>query len=139
MNPFRIALANIKFPATPDESIALAGQAIEQASLQGARIICFPECYIPGYRAAGKKIPPPDPKFLERAWSDVAQAAAKARITVILGTERVVDGALLISALVIDPDGSRAGFQDKVQIDPSEESTYTPGEGRRVFQAGPLT
>jgi predicted amidohydrolase len=31
-----------------------------------------------------------------------------------------------------------AGFQDKVQIDPSEEATYTPGSGRRIFQTGPL-
>src|SRR5207253_1344346 len=43
------------------------------------------------------------------------------------------------TALVINEDGSIAGFQDKVQIDPSEERTYAPGSGRRVFQAGPLT
>jgi predicted amidohydrolase len=45
----------------------------------------------------------------------------------------------LISTLVINRDGTVAGFQDKVQIDPSEESTYSAGSGRRVFQAGPLT
>ena len=57
----------------------------------------------------------------------------------MLGTERVVDGALLATALVIDRDGTIAGFQDKVQIDPSEEATYSAGSGRRVFQTGPLT
>jgi hypothetical protein len=139
VSSFRIALANIKFPATPDESIALAQQAIDQASLQRARIVCFPECFVPGYRAIGKSVPPPDPKFLERAWSLIAEAAAKANVTVVLGTERVVDGALRATALVIDQDGSIAGFQDKVQIDPSEEGTYTPGSDRRVFQAGPMT
>jgi predicted amidohydrolase len=135
VNPFRIALANIRFPATPEESIALAGQAIEQAASAGARIICFPECYLPGYRGMGKRVPPPDLEFLERAWSVVAQAAAKGNLTVVLGTERFVDGALLATALVINNDGSTAGFQDKVQIDPAEEGTYTPGSGRRVFQA----
>ena len=45
----------------------------------------------------------------------------------------------LISALVVNRDGTIAGFQDKVQLDPSEEGTYSPGSGRRVFQAGPLT
>ena len=139
MNPFRIALANIRFPATPDESITLAEQAIDQAARQGARIICFPECFVPGYRGIGKSVPPADPEFLERAWSVIAQAAAKATITVVLGTERLIDGALVATALVIDPSGSIAGFQDKVQIDPSEEGTYTPGSGRRVFQAGPST
>jgi predicted amidohydrolase len=138
MNAFRIALANIRFPATPDESVALAEQAIFQASIERAGILCFPECYVPGYRAKGKPVPQPDPAFLERAWSRIAAAAAKANVAVVLGTERVVHGALLATALVINADGTIAGFQDKVQIDPSEEATYTPGTGRRVFQTGPL-
>jgi predicted amidohydrolase len=139
VNSFRIALANIRFPANPDESVTLAEQAIAQASIEGAGIICFPECYVPGYRGLGKSVPPPDPAFLERAWSAIRAAAAKADLAVILGTERVVDSALLITALVINPDGTIAGFQDKVQLDPSEEGTYSFGSGRRVFQAGPLT
>jgi predicted amidohydrolase len=139
VNPVRIALANIRFPAAPEESITLAEAAIEEASKTGARIICFPECFVPGYRGIGKPVPPVDPEFLDRAWSVIARAAAKANITVVLGTERVVDGALVATALVIDQDGAIAGFQDKVQIDPSEEGTYTPGSGRRVFQAGAMT
>jgi len=136
---FRIALANIRFPATPAESVRLAEQAIAQASTEGAGLICFPECFVPGYRGAGKTVLPPDPRFLERAWSAIAAAAAKANLAVVLGTERVVDDALLITALVINRDGTIAGFQDKVQLDPSEESTYSPGSERRVFQSGPLT
>ncbi len=139
MSSFRIALANIRFPAAPEESIALAEDAVAQASLQGAGIVCFPECYIPGYRARGKGVPPPDPAFLDRAWSRIAAAACKANLAVVLGTERVVDNALLATALVIHPDGTMAGFQDKVQIDPSEEGTYSCGSGRRIFQTGPLT
>jgi predicted amidohydrolase len=135
----RLALANIRFPATPPESITLVEQATLDASKNGAQVICFAECFVPGYRGIGKAVPPPDQDFLDRAWSVIASAAAKAKITVILGTERVVDGKLLATALVIDQHGSFAGFQDKVQIDPSEEPTYTPGTGRRVFEAGPLT
>ena len=139
MNPFRIALANIQYPATPEESVALSEQAIAQASIERAGLICFPECYIPGYRRMGRPALPPDPAFLERAWSAIASAAAKANLAVVLGTERVAGGALLISALVINRDGTIAGFQDKVQLDPSEEATYSAGSGRRVFQTGPLT
>ena len=139
MDPFRIALANIRYPASPDESIALAEQTIEQAALNRTRIVCFPECFVPGYRGIDKCVPTPDPEFLKRAWARIAQAARKAMVTVVLATERLVDNALLATALVIDPDGSIAGFQDKVQIDPSEEGTYTPGSGRRVFHAGPVT
>jgi predicted amidohydrolase len=139
MNLFRIALANIRFPETPEESIALATGAIDQYPAAGAQIVCFPECFVPGYRGMDKGVPPADPAFLERAWSAIALAAAKAKMTVVLGTERFVAGALVATAMVVDPDGSIAGFQDKVQIDPSEEGTYTPGSGRHVFRAGPLT
>jgi predicted amidohydrolase len=136
---FRVALANIRFPATPEESVTSAEQAIAQASVERADIICFPECFVPGYRGLGKSVPPPDPQFLERAWFTIAAAAAKANLAVILGTERVVDGSLRITALVIDRDGTIAGFQDKVQLDPSEDGLYSPGSERRVFQAGSLT
>jgi predicted amidohydrolase len=135
----RIALANIRFPINPDESIALVVQSIDQASIEGARIVCFPECFVPGYRAIGKPVPPPDTEFLEHAWAVIADAAAKANIAVVVGTERVIDHGLVATALVINSDGSMAGFQDKVQLDPSEEGTYTPGFERRIFHAGPLT
>ncbi len=136
----RIALANVRFPTTPDESLAIALQAISDASNAGAQIICFPECFMPGLRGVGKQVSPPDREFLERAWPLVAEAAAKSIITVILGTERLTDaGSLLATALVIDPDGKTAGWQDKVQLDPSEDAIYTPGSGRQLFQAGELT
>ena len=139
MDPFRIALANLPYPDSPEQSIALAEQAVAQAAAEHAGIICFPECYIPGYRGMGKQVPPPDAVFLERAWSSVRSAAARGKLAVVLGTERVVDAALLITALVIDRNGSVAGFQDKVQLDPSEEGIYSPGSERRLFHTGPLT
>jgi predicted amidohydrolase len=139
MDTFRIALANVRFPAGPEESVALAEEAIAEACSAQAGIVCFPECLVPGYRGLGKQVPPPDAVFLERAWSDIAAAAAKAKLTVILGTERILNGALLATALVINSDGVIAGFQDKVQLDTSEEGLYSPGSGRQTFHAGPLT
>lgn len=139
MNPIRIALANIRLSGSPDESVLRATSAIAEAGAADARIICFPECYVPGYRRAGHAAAPVDAAFLERAWILIAAAAARANLTVVLGTERIVDGALRVTALVINADGSRAGFQDKVQLDPSEEGTYRPGSGRTVFHAGGLT
>jgi predicted amidohydrolase len=136
---FRVALANLPYPATPGESVTLAEQAIREASASRAGIICFPECYVPGYRASEKRVPPPDPAFLDHAWSAIASAAAQADVAVVLGTERIVDDGLRISALVINRDGTIAGFQDKVQLDPSEEATYSPGIERRTFQTGALT
>jgi predicted amidohydrolase len=139
MSAFRIALANLRFPATPAESVALAERAIAEAAVERAGIVCFPECFIPGYRSMRRTAPAADPVFLEGAWRVVASAAAKANLAVVLGTERVVDDALLIAALIVNSDGTIAGFQDKVQLDPSEEATYSPGSTRSVFQTGPLT
>jgi len=139
MPAFRIALANLRYPASREESVALAEHAVAEAGAQGASIICFPEAYVPGYRLPGKNAAPPDQAFLDHAWAQAADAAKKANVTVVLSTERVVDGRPMLTALVIDRDGAQAGFQDKVQIDPSEEPTYIAGSGRRVFKAGRAT
>lgn len=136
MKPFRIALANLRIPSSPDDSVASARDAIAQAAEARAEIICFPEIFVPGYRIPAQ---PVDPAFLERAWAAIAETAAKAGVAVVLGTERVFDGDRYITALVINRDGSFAGFQDKVQLDPSEEVSYAAGSGRRIFQAGDLT
>lgn len=136
----RVALANVRVPSTREESVALAIATVAEAGQRGAAVVCFPECFIPGYRWPGAAMPAPDAAFLERAWADVAAAAKAARIAVILGTERVTPRGLQISALVINPDGSIAGWQDKVQLDPGEETTYPSfATERHVFTAGPLT
>jgi predicted amidohydrolase len=139
MDTFRIALANLRYPSSPEESVALAEQAIAQAGVERAEIICFPECYIPGYRGLGKCPPPPDAEFLERAWRRVANAAAEHSVAVILGTERVLGSELRISATVFARDGQLAGIQDKVQLDPSEDGFYSAGDCRKVFKVGSLT
>jgi len=138
MSTYRIALANIRFPKSREESVTLAEEAIAEASDARADVICFPECFVPGYRGMNKGVLPPDQEFLERAWSSVRAAAARANVAVILGTERVVGDAVLASALVINRDGTVAGFQDKVQVDPSEDAIYSPGSGRQVFQVDGL-
>ena len=137
MDKFRIALANLRFPTAREESVSLAEAAIDAAAGGGAEIVCFPECFVPGYRI-NKQVAPPDTAFLERAWSTIAAAAAQANVAVILGTERVMSDRVVPTALVINRDGTTAGFQDKVQLDPSEDTIYSPGSGRRVFESGRL-
>jgi len=139
MTTFRIALANLRYPASPKESVLSAERAIARAGMERAGLVCFPECFVPGYRGQEKPVPAPDPAFLDDAWSTIAGAAKQANVAVVLGTERVVDGAPIATALVVDRDGTIAGFQDKVQIDPSEDAIYSAGTDRRVFTTGPLT
>jgi len=103
-------------------------------------VVCFPECFIPGYRWPGTSPPPPDKPFLERAWREVAASARTAGVGVVLGTERLTDDGLQITVCVIDADGTVQGWQDKGQLDPAEEHIYPArGNERRVFTAGSLT
>lgn len=140
MTSVRIALANMRVPVTREESVLLAKSAVADAGRRGALVVCFPEAFVPGYRWPGTTAPPPDPAFLEAAWAEVAETARAASIAVILGTERVTERGLQITALVLNPDGTVAGFQDKCQLDPSEEAIYPAfAAERRVFSVGPLT
>ena len=139
MSRCRIALANIPFPASPAESVALAVDAIAVAGESRADLVCFPECYVPGYRTPTRSVPPPDATFLDRAWRTIADAARRASVGVLLGTERLVDDRPIITTLVIDRNGKVAGWQDKVQLDPSEDATYAAGAERRVFAAEQVT
>ena len=138
MAKVRIALANIPYPENRDDAVARVVSAIGDASAAGAMVVCFLECYVPGYRTAARSVEKADAAFLERAWAAVAKAAAHSRVTVVLGTERITERGVLISALVINDDGTIAGFQDKRQIDRSEETIYVIGNGSRVFHAGPM-
>jgi predicted amidohydrolase len=138
MSVVRIALANIPYANSPDESVTLAERAIADAAKDGAAIVCFPEAYIPGYRGEEWVRPAPDPAFLDRARARIAQAAKKNNIAVVLGTERYVNGKARITSIVYNADGTEAGVQDKVQLDPSEDSLFEPGSGRHVFETGPL-
>ncbi len=88
MPNIRVALANVRFPSTREESLETVLEAMQAARGGGAAIVCFPECFVPGYRidcAASA----PDQNWLNQAWSIVDAKAAELGISVILGTERV--------------------------------------------------
>lgn len=132
----QIGLANIRPAESREESVPLALQAMASAKEQGASIICFPECYVPGYRTVDTAFPV-DAGWLPQAWTTIDQRAQELGLAVILGTEHIrEDGNPMISARVTNADGTCAGFQDKVQLDPSEEPLYVPGSKRLLFQCG---
>lgn len=138
MPTVRIALANVRFPSAPEESLELVLAAMEEASSGAAAIVCFPECIVPGYRI-GATNSAPDQDWLNDAWSAIDAKAAGLGVSVILGTERIESDGLRITARVTNADGTLSGFQDKVQLDPSEDATYSPGIGRSLFHCGDLT
>lgn len=106
------------------------------AEEQAADIICFPECFVPGYRAEETNTPV-DSEWMEQAWAQIDAQAGELGIMVILGTEHIrEDRKPMISARVTNADGACVGFQDKVELDPSEEPIYVAGNERRLFQCG---
>jgi predicted amidohydrolase len=129
----RIALATLRHRPNPDEALRAVQSALEDAARQGAKLLCTAECYLPGLRGVEFDVAPPDAAFLTRAERALRETAATTGVGAIIGIERTTAAGLLASALVIAPDGRSLGYQDKVQIDPSEEGTYTPGKGRHLF------
>jgi len=134
MPTIRIALANLEIPASPEDSVDRVLRALPRAAEAGARIVCFPEAYVPGYPWGERRPVNVQASFLDAAHARIAKAAAESGIAVVLGTERFVTERPRLTALVIQPNGELAGFQDKVQLDPSEEARYEAGCERQLFE-----
>jgi predicted amidohydrolase len=135
---FVLALAAPRVATSLDDGIARIESLMADAAGRGARIVCYPEAYLPGLRGQDFEVLPFGRAEQERALRDVADAARKHRIAVILGMERLVDEGRQIAAWVFDEQGQRQGFQTKNQIAPSEDPFYVPGTQRQVFDVAGL-
>ena len=130
----RIGLATLRFRPNPHDALQALIAAMHEAAKAKALIICTPECFLPGLRGVGLAVAAPDAAFQARAERVIGETAALTGVGAVVGVERTFAGKLIASALVVAPDGRLLGHQDKVQIDPSEEGTYTPGTGRHMFE-----
>ncbi len=139
MSTIRIAVASTPLTSTLDEAVPAAIAAIEEAGRLGARIVCLPETALPGHRDQLRPVPDTTADEIERALELVGAAAARVGVIANVGAERPTSHGREILSVVFDADGSRLGEQVKTQIDPSEETWYVPGSGRRTFEVGGLT
>jgi len=128
-----IALASPRIASTLDEGLEKVAKLTSEAAAQGARIVCFPEAYLPGLRGQDIEVFPFDRVAQERALLTVAQVARACGTAVIVGMERLTEAGRQIAAFVIDAQGVMQGFQTKNQLDPSEDRHYVPGNTRRLF------
>ncbi len=129
----RIALAALPFEGSIAGAVARVRDALRDAADAGARIVCTPENYLPGYRNAGFPVDPVDADALGEALDRVGEHVRAAGVALVLGAELPGARGLLMSALVYDAAGRRVGRQDKVQLDPSEDAGFVAGVGRSVF------
>jgi predicted amidohydrolase len=129
-----VGLASPRPATSLDDGLERIGRLLSEASAQGARIVCFPEAYLPGLRGQDFDVIPWDAAEQERALTAVSQMARTHAVAVIMGMERITDVGRQIVAVVIDAQGQVQGVQTKNQLDPTEDPFYVPGDTRRIFE-----
>lgn len=134
-----IALASPRIAISLDEALGRVRRLIADASAQGAKIVCFPEAYLPGLRGQEFEVLPFGAAEEERVVRTVAQWSREYRIAAILGMERATEAGRQIVACVTDPQGEILGYQSKNQLDPTEDPFYVPGTTRQLFEIKGLT
>ncbi|RMG51552.1 MAG: carbon-nitrogen hydrolase family protein [Gammaproteobacteria bacterium] len=139
-----------------EETLALAGELIAEAAAQGARLVIFPEAFVPGYPAWVWRLRPGSDwdlcaqlhgRLSEQAvdipagdLAPVLAAAERHAVSVVLGfNER--DGeagrsTLYNSVVLIGPDGQLQNHHRKLMPTNPERTVWGPGDaaGLRVLE-----
>src|ERR1700692_2994184 len=125
--------------ATVDKTIAL----IEQAAAQGAKLIAFPETFIPGYPwqirlgapawAIGRGFVQ---RYFDNALSfhspqadKIRKAVKRANLTAVIGLSERDGGSLYIAQWLIAPDGETIAKRRKLRPTHAERTVFGEGDG----------
>jgi predicted amidohydrolase len=130
----KVALASPKFPKSIEDGLSITERLVRDASAQQAEIICFPESFIPGYPLADAPVPKASKEELHAALNQVCEIAAANNMAIIMPMDWHDGENLLNTAHVISATGEILGYQTKNQLDPSEDTTWTPGTERNIFE-----
>lgn len=130
----KIALATPPFPATMAHALQYVDKFAADAAARDARIICFPESYLPGYPAIEYKVPKASAEELQQALEKVRQIAAQYNIAIIIPMDWYESDKFLNTAQVISSTGEWLGYQTKNQLDPTEDAIWQPGTERHLFE-----
>lgn len=124
-----------------DGCVAKAIRLIEDAAKGGAKIVAFPECWIPGYpwwlwlgspawglqfvpRYHANALPADGPHM-----NRLKAAAAKNGIVVAMGFSEIDGGSLYISQVLIDENGTTAFKRRKLKPTHVERTLFGEGDG----------
>ena len=114
-----IALASPKPAASIEDGLARVERLARGAADQDARIVCFPEAYLPGLRGQDFEVARWDGRTQAHVLESVAGMARAYAIAIVLSVERITPDGSQIAAVVIDADGRLLGWQSKNQLHPS--------------------
>ncbi|WP_443193040.1 carbon-nitrogen hydrolase family protein [Novosphingobium sp. KACC 22771] len=140
--PFKAAAVQaapefLDLAGTVDKTIAL----IEQAAQQDVKLLAFPEAWLPGYpfwswlgsQAWGMQfVGRYHANSIERDGPEmeaIAAAAARAGMTVVLGTSERDHGSLYLGQTIIAGDGSILAHRRKLRPTHVERSVFGDGDG----------
>lgn len=141
-SPFKVACVQAA-PVYLDlhKSIAKAVGLIEQAAGQGARLLAFPETWIPGYPwFIWLAAPAWGMQFIPRyhanslvvgapEWELLKQAARRNRICVVMGYSERDGGSLYMGQCLIDDTGEILFSRRKLKPTHVERSVFGEGDG----------
>ncbi|WP_205699454.1 carbon-nitrogen hydrolase family protein [Conexibacter sp. SYSU D00693] len=126
--------------ATVDKTIAL----VAEAARNGAKLVVFPETWIPGYPYwawlgppawAMKWVPAYVANSMEldsEAEARIAAAAAQHDINVVLGFSERSGGSLYIAQLILDAEGRRVAARRKLKPTHVERTVFGEGDGSHL-------
>ena len=133
--------------ATVDKTIGL----IQQAAAQGAKLIAFPETFIPGYPwqiwlgapawAIGRG-------FVQRYFDNslaydspqaekIRKAVKRAKLTAVIGLSERDGGSLYIAQWIIGPDGETVARRRKLKPTHVERTVFGEGDGSDLAPSEP--
>jgi predicted amidohydrolase len=134
----KIALASPPIPSSITDGLHWLEKLAEEAALQQAQIICFPESYLPGYPGMAYSVADRMPESLQAALDEVCRIATKQSIAIVIPMDWHGPNGLLNLAFVISSKGEILGRQTKNQLDPSEDDIWVPGTERQLFEVAEL-
>lgn len=129
-----IALASPTFPLSIDDGLTQIKEMVSDAASQGAKIVCFPESFIPGCPLGDLKMLKASQPDLQNALDGACTIAKQYHTAIILPMDWFVEDLFFNVAFVISNKGLVLGYQAKCQLDPTEDGIWAAGTKRDLFE-----